>query len=104
MKVDELFSGLVTNDQALELKGLGFNEPCSSSFESAPGEFCNVPTYMQSFVWFRTQYNLYQTVEYDGNRNIFFTTANDEYKGEFPSWDEATSQCLNELINIVKTP
>lgn len=104
MKVNELFQGLVTNEQALELKGLGFNEPCSSSFEYAPGEFCNIPTYMQSFNWFKVQHNLYQTVEYDGITNIYLATAGGEYKGgQFQSEDEATSCCLNELINIVKT-
>lgn len=103
MKVNQLFQGAVTNEQALELKGLGFNEPCSSSFEYAPGEFCNVPTYIQSFDWFKVQHNLYQTVEYDGVNNIYLATADGQYKGEFPTWDDATEQSLNELINIVKT-
>lgn len=103
MKVNELFQSEISNEHALELKGLGFNEPCSSSFEYAPGEFCNIPTYMQSFTWFKTQYGLYQTVEYNGVTNIYLATANQEYKGQFGTFDEATTCCLVELINIVKT-
>lgn len=102
MKLNEMFQTNVTNEQALELKGLGFNEPCSSSFEYAPGEFCNIPTYIQSFEWFKVQHNLYQTVEYNGVTDIYLATAGGEYKGQFSTQDEATAQCLNELINIVK--
>lgn len=104
MKVDEMFQGLVTNDQALELKGLGFNEPCSSSFEYSPGEFCNVPTYLQSFYWFRNQYGLYQTVEKNEVTGVYYSTAGGEYKGASLNRDEAVMRCLTELINIVKTP
>jgi hypothetical protein len=103
MKIEELFDKDISNEHALELKGLGFNEPCINSFEYAPGEFCNIPSYLQSFVWFKNQYGLNQTVEYDGNNNIFFAVVNTEYKGQFQTWDEAMFECLNELINIVKT-
>lgn len=103
MKASELFKNEVLNEHALELKGLGFNQPCSSSFEYAPGEFCDIPTYEQSFIWFKDQYNLEQVVGQVGDRDKYFAIVQSEHKGDFQSWDEALAKCMIELINIVKT-
>jgi hypothetical protein len=77
----------ITYEQALELKGLGFNEPCFGWFRSTliPSNFteyfletefgmnespsdwvnsnfldkaCSAPLYQQAFRWFREKYNL----------------------------------------------
>jgi hypothetical protein len=65
---------------ALELKQLGFDEPCFAFYdeslyfpnnENQYGTFCNqkrdasscsAPTYSQAFRWFREKYNLYQDI------------------------------------------
>ena len=77
----------ITYEQALELKGLGFNEPCFGWFRSTliPSNFteyfletefgmnespsdwvnsnfldkaCSAPLYQQAFRWFREKYNI----------------------------------------------
>jgi hypothetical protein len=67
-------------EQALELKELGFNEPCLSYYLAGGIRFkeykdsqnknsafynntvCSIPLYSQAFRWFREKYGLYHTV------------------------------------------
>jgi hypothetical protein len=108
---------------ALELKQLGFNEPCLGSYYHAGkkldipagfkyinhGEYTVLaPTYSQAFRWFREKHNLKSC--------IMFRTSmadNEEYydwliKGQevvyrhFKTYEEAELACLKKLIEIVK--
>jgi dolichyl-phosphate-mannose--protein O-mannosyl transferase len=116
---------------ALELKKIGFNQPCykyiftwgeddnahdeheflPSQCESFNDNSFSVsqPTYSQSFRWFREKHNLKSC--------IMFRTSmadNEEYydwliKGQevvyrhFKTYEEAELACIKELIKIVKT-
>jgi hypothetical protein len=109
--------------EALELKQLGFNEPCLGSYYHAGkkldipagfkyinhGEYTVLaPTYSQAFRWFREKHNLKSC--------IMFRTSmvdNEEYydwliKGQevvyrhFKTYEEAELACLKKLIEIVK--
>jgi hypothetical protein len=89
----------ITYEQALELKGLGFNEPCFGWFRSTliPSNFteyfletefgmnespsdwvnsnfldkaCSAPLYQQAFSFFREKYNIFPYT-YTGNGNLF---------------------------------
>jgi hypothetical protein len=113
-------------EQALELKQLGFDEPCFGFYdeslyfpnnENQYGTFCNqpldapscsAPLYQQTFRWFREKHNLKSCI-------MFRTSMEDnkEYydwliKGQevvyrhFNTYEEAELTCLKKLIEIVK--
>jgi len=107
----------VPYQEALELKQLGFDEPCFGWFASdrtlvkevtEKSDFTLAPTYSQAFRWFREKYNLKSCI-------IFRTSMEDnkEYydwliKGQevvyrhFNTYEEAELTCLKKLIEIVK--
>jgi hypothetical protein len=98
-------------EQALELKELGFDEPCLAWHNS--GRFfkdnynninskmdfdycCALPLYQQSFRWFREKYNLFISItHYENGYSI-----NDLRR--FDTYEEAEFACLKKLIEIVK--
>jgi len=115
--------------EALELKQLGFDEPCLGFYERnqeliiqeclitdfhSDSLQCVAPTYSQAFRWFREKYNLYCfTLRQVGinTSDIFFISS--YYKGKkgnssmntcIPSktYEEAELACLKKLIEIVK--
>lgn len=63
-------------EQALELKELGFNEPCLSSWmendyivqyqkrHKEDDTYLPAPLYQQAFRWFRDKYDLHYQIEY----------------------------------------
>ena len=107
--------------QALELKELGFDEPCfgfyTEEYKSLIKNFCKypinlptkpflAPTFSQAFRFFREKYDITQTIARDGSLakkdpwaytivcdNIIF---NDGYL----TYEEAELACLNKLIEI----
>ena len=102
-------------EQALELKELGFDEPCIAFYE--PGnkqvqvvgveqrynnpellrmeDFC-APLYQQAFRWFREKYDLFISItHYENGYSI-----NDLRR--FDTYEEAELACLKKLIEIVK--
>jgi hypothetical protein len=110
-------------EQALELKELGFDEPCLSYYEgesfshhlaSIEGDdyITSAPLYQQAFRWFREKYG------YMGKVDAFFypigyTFRIDNLKDEvivswgependFETYEEAELACLNKLIELVK--
>ena len=114
----------VPYEQALELKQLGFNEPCFGFYdenlyfpnnESIYGTFCNqildssscsAPTYSQAFRWFREKYELSSWI-YNSNLDKYFYTilmngrivkANEQST----TYEEAELECLKKLIEITK--
>jgi hypothetical protein len=110
--------------EALELKQLGFDEPCFAFYdeslyfpnnENQYGTFCNqkldasscsAPTYSQAFRWFRDKYGLCIVIKpiddkkldlgYNLLKNGLIMNAHLTYEG-------AELACLRNLIKIVKT-
>jgi hypothetical protein len=110
--------------QALDLKELGFDEPCikyywtdgmfTKTYESPfnhnkRDNLISAPLYQQAFRWFREKYRLDGKPEYFLNDWYCFII--NDMKGEdnsrrlfteFPSHEEAELECLKKLIEIVK--
>ena len=102
--------------QALELKELGFDEPCMKMEYHhknphidwhVPNELdCPIPLYQQAFRWFRKKYGLVgwvygkrvyrycieSPIPTDGQLNF----------SPFKSYEDAELACLQKLIEIVK--
>ena len=116
---------------ALELKELGFDEPCFGVYatkdgyvrKSAYDEIGDAPTYSQSFRWFREKHGLYSQMyivrpfnateeEYpeevwigqvcESDRKEFVNTDNGLAHNHFHTYEEAELACLKEMIKIVK--
>jgi hypothetical protein len=111
----------VRYELALELKQLGFDEPClgyylaSSLFISNDNVYnstdipvIKAPLYSQAFRWFREKYNLHALImpkTTPSNTTVYYI-----YKGKFEeNWDncfeayeEAELRCLKHLIKTVK--
>jgi hypothetical protein len=109
----------ITYELALELKQLGFNEPCLASYYHAGkkldipagfkyinhGEYTVLaPTYSQAFRWFREKYGYLSFIDMDNYSYYRFNI----YKGRgiseapFETYEEAELACLKKLIEIVK--
>ena len=118
--------------EALELKELGFEEPCFAYFNRDTKSLCwhsnsvepynhndidrygdfSAPTYSQAFRWFREKYNLDLSINtvYTGYNEL--TTKNysavvDDCGsftnvGFYKTYEEAELACLKKLIEIVK--
>ena len=118
---------------ALELKELGFDEECLAwtipnepNFIISPCEkygerfdkMVQIPTFSQTFRWFREKYNLIFQINYllNGNYQVVIHKNTHEYMeliqdlnsacvDEIPdnySYEEAELECLKKLIEIVK--
>jgi len=111
-------------EQALELKELGFDEPCLAFYngkflESTSYDFDNdtskdiglcivAPLYQQAFRWFREKHNLLYTIEEVWEEDteyyvVEITTHNrvDDFLQEC-TYEEAELACLKKLIELVK--
>jgi hypothetical protein len=113
-------------EQALELKELGFDEPCIAFYEPDNNEvqvvgveqryndpkllrmkdFC-APLYQQVFRWFREKYCICSWVyQVDKNRYFFSQLKNGRFlvtkNSEYNTYEEAELECLNKLIELVK--
>ena len=115
-------------EQALELKELGFNEPCLASYETAfgkgiyfelgyiidgPKNYVLTPLYQQAFRWFRDKgYHIsirkryFQYGKSEFNYFIYPPNSNehleDNLLDEYETYEEAELACLKKLIEIVK--
>ena len=99
---------------ALELKQLGFDEPCMASKDMNNDEgLIQLPLYQQAFKFFREKYDLDSFVKhlYKSTIKVGYYFGIDQYKGvefqmDFDAWydtyEEAELACLKELIKIVK--
>ena len=115
----------VLYELALELKQLGFDEPCFGFYdeslyfpnnENQYGTFCNqildtsscsAPLYQQAFRWFREKYKLSGLIEIGTQEYSFFIFNESEDSREVSSningsYEEAELECLKKLIEIVK--
>jgi hypothetical protein len=113
---------------SLDLKELGFNEPCFGYYNGQGnyigeegkmnsncnklgmhGAYCTAPLYQQSFRWFREKYKLSGTPQYFTG-GFYCYTINDmkdteksnRLFTEFETYEETELACLIELIVIVK--
>jgi hypothetical protein len=112
----------VPYELALELKQLGFDEPCFAFYdeslyfpnnENQYGTFCNqkldasscsAPTYSQAFRFFRTKFNCHHTINLNKKYvGIAYSSVVNFSVDEFNTYEEAELACLKKLIEIVKT-
>ena len=114
--------------EALELKQLGFDEPCNTCYDklkmvvsygasvfdyknyNTSGYMVSRPTYSQSFRWFREKHNYHVIIDFNQSKN------NKWYYGiiqidhnisassdvEFETYEEAELAALKELIKTIK--
>ena len=112
---------------ALELKELGFDEPCfgywsnwavqerflltcelGKEIESASINRKNIlfkaPTFSQAFRWFREKYGLHSYIDGAYPWFRFYINSNDNRWEGFKhlTYEEAELECLKKLIEIVK--
>ena len=110
-------------EQALELKELGFEEPCMAAY--VLGQFyikgdnyiygskdipnINAPLYQQAFRWFREKYDLQCWLHDGGMLGKCFIKIigyrNDKFyfsSSEPMEYEEAELACLKKLIEIIK--
>jgi hypothetical protein len=118
-------------EQALELRELGFDEPCLcrycivTKWEEPTGEIllqlsdCELsernlvkaPLYQQAFRWFRDKHKLCGDVRFYERFRFHYTffvhdikycEQSDTMYIDYESYEEAELACLNKLIEIVK--
>jgi len=106
----------ILHSEALELKQLGFDEPCFGVYatkdgyvrKSAYDEIGDAPTYSQAFRWFRDKYDLYCYVEPYKDNQFDYVVVSDLFGQEdcdgelLNTYEEAELACLREMIKIVK--
>ena len=114
----------VPYELALELKQLGFDEPCFGGYYSNQDNvnlwffkeaknsdrdervregFATAPTYSQAFRWFREKYNCHHTINLNKKYvGIAYSSVVNFSIDEFNTYEEAELACLRKLIEIVK--
>ena len=121
----------VTYEQALELKELGFDEPCfgyygdnqeliwksdytpwvNSERMLIDDKFCSAPTFSQAVRWFRencdwpieTWIQPYLSTNPRAYEGLYWRRGETESVGIYDTYEEAELACLIKLIEIVKT-
>jgi hypothetical protein len=115
---------------ALELKQLGFDEPCLAYYKdgkitgvnkwdredwgfhvitnkevtSVTSEIVIAPTYSQAFRWFREKHNCHHTINLNKKYvGIAYSSVVNFSIDEFNTYEEAELACLVKLIELVKT-
>ena len=103
-------------EQALELKGLGFHEPCYGWFDTGYLRFgcyesecvtgsgdLPAPLYQQAFRWFREKHGLRPFIELDVDCEPSYYNAYVQcslvYHGN--NYEEAELACLKKLIELL---
>lgn len=101
---------------ALELKELGFDEPCCTYYDGAgyvmikEMVYCviSAPTFAQVFRWFREKYDLDYEIPKAGRRGEYyafvrsFVYGNNGNNPSIYTYEEAELVCVEKLIEIVK--
>ena len=114
----------VPYELALELKQLGFDEPCFAIYYNPSKELfiggtinpftkeirTLAPTYSQAFRWFREKYNLlgYVSQATISKGKVFMFSCNEgndtlleDIDSDFKTYEEAELACLEKLIQII---
>jgi hypothetical protein len=113
-------------EQALELKELGFGEPCFGWFTNSYLRIGSVvenkhvqgedetlaPLYQQAFRWFREKYGLYTDLFVDDDQTFGFCVSSFAEEGkcrldkpikrQFSTYEESELECIKFLIEIVE--
>ena len=111
-------------EQALEIKELGFNQPCFGYYtgdkkhlqlrpnmgrmNEPSDDVPTAPTFSQAFRFFREKYKLHLTITSISQESWqwHITTPGESlgklYEEDFYTYEEAELECLIALINIVK--
>jgi hypothetical protein len=105
--------GFAPFQQALELKELGFDEPCLMYYdylctlvESGVYE-CKAPLYQQVFRWFREKHSLFHSIDPLGyNMCLGLVGQLGKLKPcnvpNYGTYEEAELECVKELITTIK--
>ena len=130
--MNNIESEFVPYQQSLELKEIGFDEPCLAKYNRESNFvldnsslFCrnkhplldklnqvSTPFYQQAFKWFRNKYKLFSSIERESAEHFFCNYSIKEYDGiknidhrgkGYRKEEEAELACLNKLIEIIKT-
>jgi hypothetical protein len=123
MKIENEF---IPYEQALELKELGFDEPCFWWYDFEKelrkdrigvnsinskyflnGSSCSAPLYQQAFRWFRKEYALESYIRanlcVDVTKTYQFNIDDNIDDVWYDTYEEAELECLKKIIEIVKT-
>lgn len=111
----------VPYEQALELKELGFDEPCFGYYDNIGKLFFNTngqpvgndwvwvvptdaPLYQQAFRWFREVHASYSFIfKFDAGFGYeIFKEGVTQINESFDTYEDAEIECLNCLINLTK--
>jgi len=110
----------ISYELALELKQLGFDEPCLAFYGRSKEliihkcevtDFytsslqCLAPTYSQAFRWFRERYALCIVIKPIDDKNLelgYNLLKNGLMMGSHPTYEEAELACLQKLIEILQ--
>ena len=114
----------VPYEQALELKELGFDEPCNTCYDklqmvssygknvfdyknyNTSGYVISRPTFSQAFRFFRDKYHLIGCIDFHASyKNYMYNIKEFEYithKTRFETYEYAELECLKKLIEIAK--
>ena len=116
----------IPHEQSLELKKIGFDEPCFGWYSNMDGNvfrqgYCETylgiencakaPLYQQAFKWFRencdwpieTWIQPYLSINPRTYEGLYWRRGETESVGIYDTYEEAELACLIKLIEIVKT-
>ena len=129
--MNSIESNFVPYQIAVDMKSIGFDEPCFGYFDPLLGDYTimnsdcinpkptlfnhnsssivvSAPTFSQAFRFFREKYKIFPYT-YTGNGNLFhycmfIKDRDNQYHSNnlYLSNEEAELECLKELIEIVK--
>jgi hypothetical protein len=112
----------ISYELALELKQLGFDEPCLAVFNDSKqfrinsesrnwndnlvnGDTISSPTYSQAFRWFREKFGMCIVIKPIDDKNLelgYNLLKNGLMMGSHPTYEEAELACLQKLIEILQ--
>jgi len=114
--MNSIESNFVPYQIALDMKSIGFDEPCFAYYKDMKGEKvllydsmdfdgeCSAPLYQQCFRFFREKYNASPLITcYSELGNAWkYHIPNEGGEQGFNTYEEAELECLKKLIEIVK--
>lgn len=129
--MNSIESNFVPYQIALDMKSIGFDEPCfgkfyynqleiggnwcNDDFKEDPDIYISAPTFSQAFRWFRERYNFVGTILGDGFngelKGYYYSITEEGWINYFESiddekwyntYEEAELECLKKLIQIIK--
>ena len=123
--MNNIESNFVPYQIAVDMKSIGFDEPCFAIYGKSEGylfkihtdkfdtvdklHFIKAPTYSQAFRFFREKYGLHyiicKNIQMDGYgyREVILIPYMEENENTiFKTYEEAELECLVKLIDIVK--